>query len=223
MPLVDKKKVSEGITWEPKAPDVRDSKQANEFKTSPFMLSYRGLTPDRNAFLVGNVGDEPIFAEMLLMEGYGVQNLAPSLSNGVVTDAGQFINSLQELTNISFKAYSFRVTTDKQQARWTKQQERLEVEYEATTDSHRRTQIQRKIALINEELIKQRRTANNLWAREYLMVPYAKSVNELLDLLQYLRNNAKVGTAPFRFKNMTRAEKEARLFTINNPASQLNK
>lgn len=223
MPLVDKKKISESITWEPKALNVRDPKQANAFKTSPFMLSYRGLTPDRNAYLVGNVGDEPIYAEMLLMEGYGVQNLAPSLSNRVVHDAGQFINALEEFTNISFKAYSFRVTTDKQQARWTKQLERLELELNTTEDQHRRFQISRKIALIHEELIKQRRTANNLWAREYLMVPYAKSVNELTNLLQYLRTNAKEGTAPFRFRSMTRAEKEARLFTINNPSAQLNK
>lgn len=223
MPLVDNKKMSESIIWEPKSLDVRDPKVANKFKTSPFMLAYRGLTPDRNAFLVSNVGGDPVYADMLLMEGYGVQNLAPSLSNAVVKDAGNFINSLEEVTNVSFKAYSFRVSTEQQQARWIRQRDRIESELKMTNDQRQIFQLKRKIALIDEELVKQRRTANNLWAREYLMVPYANSINELLNLLQYLRTNAKMGTAPFKFRSMTRDEKEARLFRINNPAAQLNK
>lgn len=209
--------------WEPSDTDFDDPKVKK--RTAPYFLGYRGMTKGKEAYIISNTNSESgelIYSDLLILDGAAIANLPTDLSNLIVSDAGQLFTGLEPGTNISFKSYSYRVSTSKQQQNWEATKRRVISKLADTVDERKRVQLTARLDMINNELFKQRQVEKHVWSREYLMVPFANSVSELTELIESLNSLAtNDGTRPFQFTQLTREQKEERLFAINNPTQHM--
>jgi hypothetical protein len=219
MPLVDQnvKKVEETV-FEPNSFDFNNKKNEKQIKPNLNLLGYKGLTKDKYSYVVTKQG---WYAEMVLTNGQSVKNLTYMLSKMVVDDAGKFWRSLEVGTNITHLAYSFRENTTQQQEFWDIRLQRLQNELTQAISEHQRFQIQKRMNMLTDQLTVQRRVEQKLWSREYLMIVFAETKEQLRDLMVTLKTSANNGTAPYRFTEMSKREKEERLYTLNNPSQYL--
>lgn len=210
MPLVDKNtRLIQKREFEPE--DKFDEKQ--ELSILQYM-GYKGLTRDRYNFIVLKVRG---YAEMVLLHGRGVKNLTNAASNQVVDDAGKFFRDQQTGSNISFRTYSFKVSTKSQQYFWGSEIKKLNALIQNTEDKRKKYQLQRRLSLVQEELSKQESAEIEIWNREYLMLVFANTKEELIDSIQHLRAATGSRTSPFSFSELSREEKVERLSVGNNP------
>ncbi|QYU56842.1 hypothetical protein K1728_06505 [Weissella confusa] len=223
MPLANEFKVQEYF-WEPPVSNFKDPKLKQ--KTAPYFLGYRGMTKGPEAYIISNTSSETgglIYSDLLLLDGAAIANLPMDLSNMIVEDAGRVFTGLEMGTSISFKSYSYRVSTLHQQKNWAARRDRLQHQLSTTTDTQRQRQIKARLAMIDNELYKQKQLEKNVWSREYLMVPFANSVAELTELIATLESFGNgEGTKPFRFSKLTRQQKKERLFALNNPTQYMD-
>jgi hypothetical protein len=219
MPLVsDNVKKINNTIYEPRDFDFKDPKKADKVFNMTDFLGYKGLTNDVHAYLAMKNG---WYSELVLMRGHGVKNMTYSLSNDLVTDAGDFFRGLPAGTSISFFAYSFRVNTQAQQNDWLRNRKRVEAQLIKATDPHRVKQLKRRLVMIDDELKVQKRAELRLWNREYLMEIFGRTKGALENLMKTIKSASERGMAPFKFDELTREEKTKRLYTLNNPAGYL--
>lgn len=210
MPLVDKNtKLIQKREFEPE--EKYNEKQ--ELSVLQYM-GYKGLTRDRYNFIVLKVKG---YAEMVLLHGRGVKNLTNAASNQVIDDAGSFFRDQQIGSNISFRTYSFKVSTKSQQEFWVNEIKKINSLIQTTDDIRKKYQLQRRLALVQEELHKQESAEIEIWNREYLMMVFANTKEELIDNIQHLRAATGSRTSPFSFSELSREEKIERLSVGNNP------
>jgi hypothetical protein len=224
MPLKDiNTKEVEALVYEPKDIDYSDQKLSKRIESVSTLLGYKGLTKDKYSFIVtkGRGKYKGGYAEMVVTSGQNVRNLTNAISNQVVSDAGKLFKALEVGTDITFLAYSFRENTQQQQAAWSHKLSSTEQQLQKATTAQQKSRLKRRIHMIQDEINIQKRVEQNLWSREYLMIVFGDTKEDLITKMRTLKNLSLEGTAPFSYHTLTTREKEERLYTLNNPADYM--
>lgn len=224
MPLKDvNTKAVESLEFEPKNIDFSDPKLYKRLNSMSMLLGYKGLTKDKYSFIVtkGRGKYKGGYAEMVVTSGQSVRNLTNAISNQVVSDAGKLFKALEVGTDITFLAYSFRENTQQQQVAWAHKLSLVEQQLQRATTNKQKSRLKRRIRMINDEIGIQKRVEQNLWSREYLMIVFGDTKEDLIAKMRSLKNLSLEGTAPFSYNTLTTREKEERLYTLNNPADYM--
>ncbi|KMK53648.1 MULTISPECIES: hypothetical protein [Fructobacillus] len=220
MPLVNEhvQKINNAV-YEPEKFDFYDPKLQNKMDNMVVFLGYKGLTHDVHNYIALKDGT---YAELVLVRGMSIADLTGEQSRVLVNEAGEFFRAQNAGTNISFFGYSFKVNTHKQQRAWQTNKELLEEEIKNETNPRRKHQLNQRLKMVNGEINRLIFVENNFWSREFLMAVFAKNKGQLENKMILLRNLSSGDNAPFRFREMTRKEKEERLYALNNPASYID-
>lgn len=219
MPLVNEnvKKVNNQV-YEPSPFDFNNKSLKGKMDSMVAFLGYKGLTHDVHNYIALKDGS---YAELVLVRGMSIDDLTYEQSKELVKSAGAFFRAQSTGTDINFFGYSFKVNTKKQQKSWQKNKELLLEAIAKETDPRKRHQLNRRLEMVNGEIHRLIFVENNFWSREFLMAVFAKNKGQLENKMATLRNLSSNENAPFKFRGLTRDEKEARMYALNNPASYI--